>query len=283
MTLYLARAIHGSNRPHLCEGSAKSPEEAIANETEDKPKEEKLQGMEDDSKPNSRTLYVHQNDQRQAVIHTLDVSPKHSKDARVIVKGFRHGIYRKDIEFHVGDVSEWIDQQIIRRRLDSKDTAFLSHVLLDMPNADRHIQKAASALHVNGSLLAFNPSITQIMAIVETVKRRYLPLQLDRVVELGPNMTGGREWDVRAVLPRALTGAGNEEKVAPVDVASPENTAQYAEDGDSEGDATEPKTRDEEEAQKPKRENRWGMVCRPKVGDRIAGGGFLRVWKKMKW
>lgn len=116
-------------------------------------------------------------------------------------------MYSNDIEFHLGDVSEWIDQQTNNRGLDKKDPSFLSHILLDMPNADQHIEKAASALHVNGSLLAFDPSIMQIMAIVEIVKRRYLPLRLDRVVELGSNMTGGRGLDVRAVKPRALARA----------------------------------------------------------------------------
>jgi hypothetical protein len=26
----------------------------------------------------------------------------------------------------------------------------------------------------------------------------------------------------------------------------------------------------------------WQMVCRPKVGDRIIGGGFVGVWKKQR-
>ena len=29
--------------------------------------------------------------------------------------------------------------------------------------------------------------------------------------------------------------------------------------------------------------NRMDVVCRPKVGYRVAGGGFLGVWKKMKY
>jgi len=28
-------------------------------------------------------------------------------------------------------------------------------------------------------------------------------------------------------------------------------------------------------------DSRWSLVCRPKVGDRVVGGGFLGVFKKM--
>ena len=100
-------------------------------------------------------------------------------------------------------VSEWIDRQVSDRRLHPNDKAFLSHIILDMPAVQYHIKKAAAVLYINGTLMAFNPSIIQIMAVVELVKRQYLPLQLDRVIELGPSMTGGRDWDVRSMVPRA--------------------------------------------------------------------------------
>lgn len=117
-----------------------------------------------------------------ALIHTVDESRKYSKHAIKIVGEFRQGLYLRDVQFHVGSVSEWIDQQINAR---GKET-FLSHAVLDLPSSHSHVEKATSALHVDGKLVLFNPSITQINQAMELVKTRRLPLQLERVVEVGP-------------------------------------------------------------------------------------------------
>lgn len=63
-----------------------------------------------------------------------------------------------------------------------------------MPSPHQYVKKAASVLHTNGNLLAFNPSITQIISIVETVKHLGLPLVLDSCLELGLNVSGGKDW-----------------------------------------------------------------------------------------
>ena len=63
-----------------------------------------------------------------------------------------------------------------------------------MPSSSLHVEKAASVLGTNGNLLAFNPSITQIISIVKRVKQLDLPLVLSSVLELGPNISGGKEW-----------------------------------------------------------------------------------------
>ncbi len=68
-------------------------------------------------------------------------------------------------------------------------SSFLSHIIFNMPSSSRHIENAACALHMNGGLVAFNPSITQMMSIVEIIKRKNLPLHLDQIVELGHTMT----------------------------------------------------------------------------------------------
>lgn len=283
LTLYLARAVHGANTLPVRGRSTTDTGDAIPNETNDSSDQEKLQAIEEDSGLHLPTSYDHQSDQRQAVIHTVDVSTKHRKDARAIVKGFRQGMYYNDVEFHLGDISEWIHQQTSKRDPDAKDAAFLSHILLDLPSADQHIEKAASALHVNGTLLVFNPSITQIIAIVKIIKRRYLPLQLDRVVELGANMTGGREWDVRAVKPRAVGRAAAEKGRAGIGGKVEVQREGYKPERDDEIHNTCSETTNEENFRAKEQESGWEMVCRPKVGDRVAGGGFLGVWKKMKW
>ena len=99
-------------------------------------------------------------------------------------------MYTKNIGFHVGKLSDWIDNQFLERGGESLNKTFLSHIILDMPSGHHHVKKAASALHVNGSLLVFIPSITHFVAIVEVIKQSFLPLQLDRVVEQGHDMTG---------------------------------------------------------------------------------------------
>jgi hypothetical protein len=41
--------------------------------------------------------------------------------------------------------------------------------------------------------------------------------------------------------------------------------------------------RDEELIQElAKNEEKWAMVCRPKAGQEVVGGGFLGLWRKME-
>ncbi|KAL8874603.1 MAG: hypothetical protein Q9174_000066 [Haloplaca sp. 1 TL-2023] len=219
--------------------------------------------------PNAKDTVIECNKKwRRAVIHTIDVSSKYSTSATKTIDAFRRGMYMRDIDFHVGDISEWIGQQMQVR--DGKP--FLSHVILDLPASYSHIVRATSALRVDGKLLLFNPSITQINSAVELVKVKKLPLQLEKVVEVGPAMTGGRPWNVRFVKPRASlrqatawkssdTGASNESSGGE-SVESHPNAANEDDDRDhgvSEG---------------------WEMVCRPKPGDRVSGGGFVALWSK---
>ena len=222
--------------------------------------------------------YDHRIDDRQAVIHTVDVSWDRSKHAEQIVKGFRRGLYANDIVFHVGDISDWIDQQVSDRGLGPNDNEFLSHIVLDMPSSARHIEKAASVLHAAGSLLAFNPSITQIVSIVKIIKQLRLPLVLDSVLELGLN-TGGREWDIRTVVPRRLT----REAEAPI---REDEASRITEKDPNDGaitDALESNTAERDDQTIHDQLSGMEIVCRPKVGYRVAGGGFLGVWKKMKY
>ena len=102
------------------------------------------------------------------------------------------------------------------------------------------------------TFFAFNPSITQIISLVKTVKQLNIPLVLDSVLELGPN-SGGKDWDVRAVLPRAQVAGGAEPNPSDEDIQPIHDQVEEME-----------------------------MVCRPRVGHRVAGGGFLGVWRKMR-
>lgn len=176
-------------------------------------------------------------------------------------------MYAGNIDFHVGDVSDWIAEQTSLR---GATEPFLSHVFLDLPNADSHLLKVAPALHVNGMLAVFNPSITQITACVEAIRAHRMPYLLDRVIELGAGTI--REWDIRQVKPRATLrkfitpdspDIGNEEVVR--------NSA------DEEG------ARDDELVEDlAKQDEKWAMVCRPKAGQQVVGGGFLGLWRRME-
>jgi hypothetical protein len=214
---------------------------------------------------------------RRAIVHTLDISSKHSKHARKIVQGFRHGLYDRNVDFHVGDVSAWIASQKISRQTEEP---FLSHVFLDLPNADQHIANVASVLHVNGILAVFNPSITQIAGCVETIREQRLPYLLDQVIELGAGNI--RQWDVRAVKPRSTL---KEPEKTPTEakedgeLSSPTSSAVAAVVDAQEGQ----EERDRELAEElAKRQEKWVMVCRPKVGEMVVGGGFLGLWRRME-
>ncbi|KAK5113640.1 hypothetical protein LTR62_003267 [Meristemomyces frigidus] len=199
---------------------------------------------------------------RRAVIHTIEVNAKYSAHASKIVRGFRHGMYFHNVDFHVGNVSEWTSGALAERN----GEPFLSHAFLDLPGTEEHLATVAKALKIDGSLIVFCPSITQIMACFETVKREEIPLDLEKVIELGVNGgTGGREWDVRAVKPRAAVKA-----TAAAGVTEDDREDSGVEVGG--GDNVKPFTGDDG----------WKMVCRPKVGETIVGGGFLGVFRKKR-
>jgi len=217
---------------------------------------------------------------RRAVIHTVDISPAYSQHAEGIVRGFRQGMYSANVEFHVANVSEWINEQFQMRKVnDLKDhkSSFLSHAILDLPGSHNHIAQVASALHADGILVVFNPSLTQILDCVKVILAEGIPLWLDKVVELGAGATGGREWDVRTVQPRAFIKAEKIRKEAELAAEIVTEAPDHCPNN-----ARTSTTRDEEQAQASDRSGTgWEMICRPKVGGRVVGGGFLGVWRKM--
>lgn len=294
LTLHLARAIHAANLPlpgkrhtvtSVQEKNTPSAQ-AITNtriagpevETPFEPNFDML------DKSETRIDGVISKSRRQAVIHSVDISPSHLHHAKKLVEGFRHGQYADDVEFYVGDVSAWIDQQLIQRGLHSpeiKDKAFLSHIILDLPGSQSYLEKVASVLHVNGTLIAFNPSITQIIACVKEIKLNMLPLELDRILEVDQGMVGGREWDVRAMKPRALARAEAEKKVNLDEESAPTGASDQGLTKDG-GDPEMEIKRNDTIQELVKEDIEWYMVCRPKFTERWSGGGFVGVWKKMR-
>lgn len=253
LTLFLSRAIHAANPPY--------PHHTTASTTD-----------EEDTESIAIEAYK---SARRALIHTIDISPRYSAHARTIVRNFRHGLYAPNIDFHVGNVSSWTTTTLAARN----NTPFLSHAFLDLPGAETHISSVSKALRTDGCLVMFNPSITQIIAAVEEVRGKRLPLELERVVELGVNGgSGGREWDVRAVKPRRKADfAKTAEEAVDSDAAAAEDSGvEVSRDGEVDRAVTPAVAPAEEE------KDEWKMVCRPKVGDAIVGGGFLGVFRKMR-
>ncbi len=281
LTLHLARAIHGFNPPLVDGDAVKVPGSNIGEAlplTTGSEQEEDSSSPSPTSEPDSDSKLEHWRKTRKAIIHSLDISAINSAHASQIVKNFRRGLYAGDVDFYVGDVSEWISKELLTRSETSEGQqsgSFLSHVLLDLPSPQAHLEHVASALHVDGVLTVFNPSITQIATCVEVIREKRLPFVLDQVLELGPGMTGGREWSVQSVKPRALIQAQAEQKKA-LDSAS--------EQADVFADSSGATTREQEQAHPTAGKNEgWEMICRPKVGGRISGGGFLGVWRRMRY
>ncbi|KAL8737865.1 MAG: hypothetical protein Q9181_001268 [Wetmoreana brouardii] len=269
LTLHLARAIHAAN-VGLTVAPKDRPIPSTALWQSAKifawRKLARILGRNVSEENNAQPVTEARSLRRRAVIHTVEVSPKYSELAVRNISGFCRGMYMRNIEFHISDVSEWIDQQMQTR----SQKPFLSHAILDLPASCSHIEKTARALHVDGKLLVFNPSITQINSVVGLVKTKSLPLQLEKVVEIGPAMTGGRPWNVHFVKPRALIKQQSEREMADIDTnveVAAEGKGQTSRDKtDGEGDSTD--------------DGGWEMVCRPRPGDRVSGGGFVALWSK---
>lgn len=250
LTVHLSRAIHAGN-----------------------PRAPKSVPEEDDAEA-AKTQLAEWKLRRQAVLHTIDVASQYTAHARDTIAAFRHGQYLHNIDFHTGSVSDWVASALSARN----DEPFLSHAFLDLPNADLHVANVEKALKVDGTLIVFNPSITQITECALKIKQEGIPLELDRTIELGVNGgSGGREWDVRPVKPRVQQKA---QVIEPV--------ATDGEDAESSGEEL---ARDQAQEQAPivqeaesqsASEGKWAMVCRPKVGDRVVGGGFLGVFRKKR-
>ncbi|KAF2177025.1 S-adenosyl-L-methionine-dependent methyltransferase [Zopfia rhizophila CBS 207.26] len=265
LTLHLSRAIHAANppvptTPAYVNNIEESEDPAYLGET--------IADLQDSNLAAWKS-------KRRAIVHTIEISEKHSNHAQKIVQGFRHGIYAGNVDFHVGDVSEWI---VAQREKRETEEPFLSCVFLDLPNANLHLDNVAQALKVDGLLAVFNPSITQIAECVELIRKKKLPYLLDKVVELGAGLN--RQWDVRAVRPRATLK--KEESEARSD-DSGDGAVSTQSEQDTGNELKSQERKDQELAQQlAKQQEKWAIVCRPKVGEMVVGGGFLGVWRRME-
>ncbi|QDS72394.1 hypothetical protein FKW77_008683 [Venturia effusa] len=286
LTLYIAKAIHAYNEEARREGA-----------------------------DSETSLEV---DRRKAILHTTDVVQKHSQHAETIVKGFRHGLYASNVDFHVGSMEDFFKNIVTKTSKTTEDPSststlsnspqetpptppstpeapsspltttysplqpitppFLSHIIIDTPSSYKQIELGTKYLLPGGKIIIFNPSVTQIGECTELIKRLNLPLDQETVLELGPNISGGRTWDVRAITPRLDVRWAEQARLEKAKRRLAENTdaSQSEQDALSSVEAVE-----EEAAKKAVEDQKFVMVCRPKVGKMIVGGGFVGVWRKL--
>ncbi|KAK9344042.1 S-adenosyl-L-methionine-dependent methyltransferase [Lipomyces starkeyi] len=180
---------------------------------------------------------------RKAILHSVDRNKDHATYGVKNLREFRRGLYAADVDFHAPSTpSEYLQSRLesIRDHGESQ-TAFLSGAFLDLPSPELEVEVVARCLKTDCPLVVFAPSITQIVDVIEAVRAKNVQLSMSKVVELLPGMGGSmREWDIRRAIVR--------------------NPPDRKEEGGSES------------------QERW--VCRPLVGERIVGGGFVAVFRK---
>lgn len=236
LTLHIARAIHTANPPLLPKLRQATTEAALRRDKDATiPPGLHLNELEDEYQDYLRS--------RNAVLHTLDRNPKHTRGAYKLVRGFRRAQYLSNVDFHIGSIDEYITGRLEK----SQGKPFLSRAVLDLPSAQEYSDQLIKALHYNAVLVLFNPSISQIADFHAWVIQQGKPIRMEKVLELPVTSTkdgvhdgagGGRHWDVKTVIPKAALASGDAANVKPV------------------------------------------QVMRPKVGDRVGGGGFVAVFRR---
>jgi tRNA (adenine57-N1/adenine58-N1)-methyltransferase len=269
LTLHLARAIHAAN-------TAPPPAPRIIAPPSLKGKSQANSPEPPAEDPNA-LAYDEWRRTRSAVISTLDISKDHSFHARKVVRGFRKGLYAGHVDFHVGDLGDFIDSECKRRGVNSH---LFNHILLDLPGTHEYIVRAAQALRPDGCLIVFSPSVTQIASCVEVIRRLKLPLSYEQVVELGAGYGGGKQWDVR------LTKARKPKVPVPETIAAKRVSAPAPSGflgmlrnlfrGDPSAAEAVPVTTS------GAAKDNYHTVCRPLVGHKVIGGGFVGVWRRKK-
>ena len=237
----------------------------------------------------------HYKSRRRAVLHTVEKRTEVSVHARKVIASFRGALYAPHIDMYTGDVSSWLEARLDAQGVDAHGAKlpFLRHVLFDLDDALHCTELATPAVHPDGTILTFCPSISQVQDLVQLVRDQKLPLVLDRVLELSSHTSGGRDWDVRvATIRSSLKANGTDEAGVEAaahlepdehDTASAESSDQ---DLDSSSEQSEPPQIDPTSAEFAEgatgRGVRYAMVSRPKLLGLHMRGAFIAVLRK-RW
>lgn len=258
LTLHLARAIHAANA-HLPSS---------------------ISDDHDGDGGGDGGQHVNENERKRALIHTLDISPKHSAHAQKTIANYKRGLYTRNIAFHVGTPSSFLTSHSPSPSNSSTPPMkkeWITHALLDLPSSHNELPLLSSYLLPAAKLICFTPSITQILDAQRKVREENLPLYLEKVLELGMGVSGGKEWGVKFVRSRARLRASTA-------VASSESGTESEGEGEGEGsgDNGDDHVRVVEEEVGAEEDDEWLVSCRPKVGKVVQGGGFVGLWSKIQ-
>lgn len=267
LTIHLARAIAAANPAPL---RAEKPE------LHSTPTEHVNSSSQNQRQGELLTQWAEWKETRRAILHSVDNRVTNRFHAEKLVRGFRHGLYWPHVEFYADAVEHWIRDQVERRQTSAAKSRhetgeFLSYVVLDLPSVHTRLRDVQRAMREGAKLVVFTPSVTQIGDCVRKIKEEKLPLVLEKVVELGEGISNGRRWDVRLVTPKKAKGSpGSPTQIAPGEESGIDD--RIVDDPDNIEDVENASTTPDE-AQV--------MVCRPMVGERIIGGGFIALWRKL--
>ncbi|PWW77180.1 S-adenosyl-L-methionine-dependent methyltransferase, partial [Tuber magnatum] len=240
-------------------------------------KEEPVEVLEAGTGHGSLTLFLSRalSPCASALLHTMDVSARHSAHAQKVLSDFRRGIYLRNVRFHVCDPGTWCREQLSLR--DGKP--FLTHAVLDLPGPEEHLFDVMHCLRPDGVVGVWCPSVSQITVAVARIKGS--GLFCERVLEFpgGTGVGAGlRAWDVRPAIVRARAKKAEEE-----DARESEGEEGVTPGGESTSPVsaapkqTPPPPPPEPVPLTPAPE---AFVCRPTVGDRLVGGGFFAMFRR---
>ncbi|RMZ87782.1 hypothetical protein DV736_g4986, partial [Chaetothyriales sp. CBS 134916] len=233
LAMHLARAIAAANSPPPAARYPRLPQANLATTiTQDEA------GLAD--------VWKRWKETRNAVVHTVEVQDVWGRAAERLIRSFRQGLYWPHIDFNIGNVDKWVDQKLAER-----GQAFLSAVVLDLPDVHLYFPRVLAAIEEDAKLVIYTASITQLCECEKLIEAQGLPLKQEKVVELGSGISDGRVWNVRVTVPRARSRQA-------ASTSSPSSAS--SDDGESEK----------------------VMICRPKVFERLIGGGFIGIWRKTR-
>ncbi|KAK9455162.1 S-adenosyl-L-methionine-dependent methyltransferase [Dipodascopsis uninucleata] len=187
---------------------------------------------------------------RKALIDTLDRSKRFSKIGKQNVLEYRCGKYKKDVHFH----SELTPTEFLWKQEESEGPIQYNAVFLDLPNPHFELESLRDRVRPHAPIVLFVPSVTQVIDALQHITEMKLPFAHDRTVELLPGNMGGsmRNWDVRRATVRSSI--------------------------DTSGESANCKESEEDIDIDRKPERKW--VCRPMVGERVVGGGFVLLLRR---
>ena len=189
-------------------------------------------------------LAKHYNDKslRGAILHSVDRNGMHSSVGKANVSNYKNGRYVDDVEFYVSETpSAWLNEHMQQKK---NPEPYLSGVFLDLPNPEEYLHDIARHMKLEATLIVFCPSVTQI-------------LQCKKVIEDSRRASTDSHQKRENLIDLTLTKT----------IELPPGNG----GGTREWDVKTVFTRESEENV---------SICRPKVGLKVVGGGFVGVFKK---